>query len=141
MTDNEKRAHDFAVSILPKMFEIRVNEAQSQEKGNVTIDLYTEYLDIYIIVYLNLLIVIFLMGNSFSPELNINFLGLHSTPNALELFSYQNQFLIDILKNHFSHLLFPLTRTRYNDIVMISNICFATPKNNQLVRRSSPPGF
>ncbi|MCK0085200.1 hypothetical protein [[Clostridium] symbiosum] len=47
MTDNEKRAHDFAVSILPKMFEIRVNEAQSQEKGNVTIDLYTEYLDIY----------------------------------------------------------------------------------------------
>ena len=47
MTDNEKRAHDFVVSILPKMFEIRVNEAQSQEKGNVTIDLYTEYLDIY----------------------------------------------------------------------------------------------
>lgn len=47
MTDNEKRAHDFAVSILPKMFEIRVNEAQSQERGNVTIDLYTEYLDIY----------------------------------------------------------------------------------------------
>ena len=47
MTDNEKRAHDFAVSILPKMFEIRVNEAQSQEKGKVTIDLYTEYLDIY----------------------------------------------------------------------------------------------
>lgn len=47
MTDNEKRAHDFAVSILPKMFEIRVNEAQSQEKGNGTIDLYTEYLDIY----------------------------------------------------------------------------------------------
>ena len=47
MTDNEKRAHDFAVCILPKMFEIRVNEAQSQEKGNVTIDLYTEYLDIY----------------------------------------------------------------------------------------------
>ena len=47
MSDNEKRAHDFAVSILPKMFEIRVNEAQSQEKGNVTIDLYTEYLDIY----------------------------------------------------------------------------------------------
>ena len=47
MTDNEKRAHDFAVSILPKMFEIRVNEAQSQEKSNATIDLYTEYLDIY----------------------------------------------------------------------------------------------
>ena len=47
MTDNEKRAHDFAVSILPKMFEIRVSEAESQEKGNVTIDLYTEYLDIY----------------------------------------------------------------------------------------------
>ena len=47
MTDNENGAHDFAVSILPKMFEIRVNEAQSQEKGNVTIDLYTEYLDIY----------------------------------------------------------------------------------------------
>ena len=47
MTDNEKRAHDFAVSILPKMFEIRVNESQSQEKSNETIDLYTEYLDIY----------------------------------------------------------------------------------------------
>ena len=47
MTDKEKRAHDFAVSILPKMFEIRVNEAQSQEKSNATIDLYTEYLDIY----------------------------------------------------------------------------------------------
>lgn len=131
MTDNEKRAHDFAVSILPKMFEIRVNEAQSQEKGNVTIDLYTEYLDIYIIVYLNLLIVIFLMGNSFFPELNINFLGLHSTPNALELFSYQNQFLIDILKNHPSLSLlslFLLTHFRYSDIVVLSNICFATPR-------------
>ena len=40
------------------------------------------------------------MRNSFFPELNINFLGLHSTPNALDLFSSQNQFLIDILKNH-----------------------------------------
>lgn len=86
MTDNEKRAHDFAVSILPKMFEIRVNEAQSQEKV-MPLLIYTRNISIYIIVYLNLLIVIFLMGNSFFPELNINFLGLHSTPNALELFS------------------------------------------------------
>ena len=46
MTDNEKRAHDFAVSILPKMFEIHVNEAQSQEK-EMSLLIYTRNISIY----------------------------------------------------------------------------------------------
>lgn len=47
MTDNEKRAHDFAVSILPKMFDLRVNEAQNLGNSSVEIDMYTEYLQVY----------------------------------------------------------------------------------------------
>lgn len=47
MTDNEKRAHDFAVSILPQMLDLRVNEAAKQGKENITVDLYTEYISVY----------------------------------------------------------------------------------------------
>lgn len=47
MTENEKRAHEFALSALPKMFDLRVNEATQTGESNIAIDLYTEYLTVY----------------------------------------------------------------------------------------------
>lgn len=47
MTDNEKRAHDLALVMLPKIFEnISLNAHESGET-NVTIDAYKEYLKVY----------------------------------------------------------------------------------------------
>lgn len=47
MTENEKRAHDFALSVLPKMFDLRVNETAQAGSPNVKVDLYTEYISTY----------------------------------------------------------------------------------------------
>lgn len=47
MTENEKRAHDFALSVLPKLFDLRVNEAAQAQCPDVKVDLYTEYISTY----------------------------------------------------------------------------------------------
>lgn len=47
MTENEKRAHEFALSILPKLLDMRINEATKAGESDVDVDLYTEYLTAY----------------------------------------------------------------------------------------------
>ena len=47
MTDNEKRAHEFALAVLPKMFDFRADEAAQAGVSNFAIDFYAEYLTAY----------------------------------------------------------------------------------------------
>lgn len=47
MTDNEKRAHDLALVMLPKVFENISLDAYDSGETNVTIDAYKEYLKVY----------------------------------------------------------------------------------------------
>lgn len=47
MTDNEKRAHDLSISLLPKVFESISLDAHEAGETNVTIDAYKECLKMY----------------------------------------------------------------------------------------------
>ena len=47
MTDNEKRAHDFAVAMLPEVINGRVNERARSGENEIVVDMYTEYIALY----------------------------------------------------------------------------------------------
>lgn len=47
MTDNEKRAHDIAVTTLPIAYKMRIAEAKNRGDVEINVDLYTEYLSAY----------------------------------------------------------------------------------------------
>ena len=47
MTDNEKRAHDLTLVMLPKVFEAISESARDAGESSVTIDAYKEYLRVY----------------------------------------------------------------------------------------------
>lgn len=47
MTDNQKRAHDFALTILPRIPAILADQAASQGSEHYATNLYSEYIRIY----------------------------------------------------------------------------------------------
>lgn len=47
MTDNEKRAHDLAIAMVPVMYEINVQSALSTQIEKTEFDVYATYVDIY----------------------------------------------------------------------------------------------
>lgn len=47
MTDNEKRAHDFALTLLPIVCKCRIAEAKNCGDEELHVDLYAEYLSAY----------------------------------------------------------------------------------------------
>lgn len=47
MTDNEKRAHDFAIALLPITAKLKVNELAQSGEVDIRIDYYKEYLQYY----------------------------------------------------------------------------------------------
>lgn len=47
MTDNQKRAHDFALAVLPRMPRILAEQAASQGSEHYATNLYSEYVRIY----------------------------------------------------------------------------------------------
>ena len=47
MSDNEKRAHDFAIALLPKLPDICADEARKAGKTSYSLDLYKAYKSIY----------------------------------------------------------------------------------------------
>ncbi len=47
MTDNEKRAHDIAVCLLPILYKLKVDQAIKDEQGDLKIDFHKMYMDTY----------------------------------------------------------------------------------------------
>lgn len=47
MTDNEKRAHDFAVALVPLMTDFRVRGSAQKGESDVYLDPYHEYRNVY----------------------------------------------------------------------------------------------
>lgn len=47
MTDNEKRAHDFALAVLPLIYEAKVSQLVSSEMQSGSVDFYALYQDLY----------------------------------------------------------------------------------------------
>lgn len=47
MTDNEKRAHDLAIAICVDAVHVKVNSQISQQKSDVSVDYFAEYLNAY----------------------------------------------------------------------------------------------
>lgn len=47
MTDNEKRAHDLAIVMIPLMYDINVNNAMTEDVKELNFDGYQIYQEIY----------------------------------------------------------------------------------------------
>lgn len=47
MTDNEKRAHDLAISMLPISYDMNMRTAEKEKASVVNFDAYNEYMSFY----------------------------------------------------------------------------------------------
>lgn len=47
MTDNQRRAHDLAIALLPGTINMRISEAANNGLKDVSVDAYKEYMALY----------------------------------------------------------------------------------------------